>query len=127
LSHWEFGRFDLFGVNPPLVGMVAVLPVVAAGYETDWSGFHDAPGARPEVSIGRDFIKANGERSSWLVTIARWACIPFSVIGALLCFFWSRGLWGHNGAGLISLPTPPLLSKERTAKCGVVNLRNDQV
>lgn len=103
LSHWEFGRFELFRVNPPLVRMVAALPVMAAGYEMDWSGFYDGPGARPEFSMGADFIKANGERSIWLFTIARWACIPFSLIGALFCFFWSRELWGHNGAGLISL------------------------
>jgi hypothetical protein len=103
LSHYRFGHFKLFCVNPPLVRMVAALPVMAAGYEMDWSGFHDVPGARPEFAMGEDFIKSNGERSIWLFTIARWACIPFSLLGALFCFFWSRELWGRNDAGLISL------------------------
>lgn len=103
LSHWKFGRFELYRVNPPLVRMVAALPVIAAGYEEDWSGFYEKPGARPVFGMGADFIKANGERSIWLFTIARWACIPFSLIGGLFCFFWSRELWGHNLAGLISL------------------------
>jgi dolichyl-phosphate-mannose-protein mannosyltransferase len=103
LSHWEFGRFELFRVNPPLVRMVAALPVRIAGYNEDWSMFHDSPGARPEFQIGADFIKANGERSIWLFTIARWACLPFSLMGGLFCFFWSRELWHSNLAGLISL------------------------
>ena len=29
ISHWRFGRFDLYRVNPPLVRMVAALPVAA--------------------------------------------------------------------------------------------------
>lgn len=103
LSHWKFGRFELYRVNPPLVRMVAALPVMAVGYEEDWSGFYEKPGARPVFEMGADFIKANGENSIWLFTIARWACIPFSLTGGLFCFFWSRELWGHNLAGSISL------------------------
>lgn len=103
LSHWEFGRFELFRVNPPLVRMVAALPVLAAGYEADWSGYYEGPGARPEFSMGADFVRANGERSLWLFTLARWACLPFSLAGGLFCFLWARDLWQHNGAGLIAL------------------------
>ncbi len=28
ISHWELGRFDLYRVNPPLVRLVAALPVL---------------------------------------------------------------------------------------------------
>jgi hypothetical protein len=103
LSHWEFGRFELYRVNPPLVRMIAAIPVIAAGYESDWSGFYESPGARPEFSMGADFIAANGERSIWLFTIARWACIPFSLIGGLFAFAYSRELWKSDGAGLVTL------------------------
>jgi len=103
LSHWEFGRYELYRVNPPLVRLIAAVPVLLAGYHQDWMRFYEAPGARPEFDLGRDFIQANGERSLWLVTIARWACIPFSCCGALFCFFWSRELWRSDTAGLISL------------------------
>ncbi len=30
LSHWQLGRFDLYHVNPPLVRMVAAVPVLFA-------------------------------------------------------------------------------------------------
>jgi hypothetical protein len=36
LSHWQRGRFDLYRVNPPLVRMVAVLPVLACQPAIDW-------------------------------------------------------------------------------------------
>lgn len=95
LSHWKFGRFELYRVNPPFVRMVAALPVLAVGYEEDWKQFYEAPGARPEFIMGNDFVAANGKRSFLLFTIARLACIPFSWIGAISCFLWARDLYGR--------------------------------
>jgi hypothetical protein len=37
------------------------------------------------------------------MTLARWACIPFSLLGGLYCFFWARELYRHDTAGLIAL------------------------
>jgi hypothetical protein len=101
LSHWKFGRFDLYRVNPPLVRMVAALPVMATGYKEDWSRFYHVPGARPVFSIGHDFVAANGERTSFLVMIARWACIPFSWLGAVVCYLWARDLYSRP-AGVLA-------------------------
>src|SRR5438128_1492611 len=57
VSHWKFGRFDLYRVNPPLVRMVAVIPVLLFERpEIDWSKYTNAPGARSEFVIGRDLI-----------------------------------------------------------------------
>jgi len=102
ISHWQFGRFELYRVNPPLVRMVAALPVLAVGAEPDWSAFYESPGARPVFSIGSDFVQANGYRSFWLYTLARWACIPFSLIGGYVCFRWSRELYG-DASGLLAV------------------------
>lgn len=99
---WQYGRFDLYRVNPPLPRAVAALPVALLPHETDWSKFSDSPGALPEWAIGSDFIRANGERSFWLFALARWACIPFSLIGAIVCWRWGRALFGES-AGLIAL------------------------
>ena len=62
ISHWQFGRFDLYNVNPPLVRMVAALPVVLATPETDWSRYKPCVGHPPNAQVGRDFIQANGRR-----------------------------------------------------------------
>ena len=67
-----------------------------------WSRFYEGPGARPEFALGADFVKANGPRSIWLFTLARWACIPFATLGGVYCFLWSRALYGTSG-GLLSL------------------------
>jgi hypothetical protein len=101
LFNWRFGRFDVYSVNPPLVRMVAALPVMAVGYEENWSGFYAGPGARPEFVMGEDFVAANGERSFFLFMIARWACIPFSWIGAITCYLWARDLYGRT-AGIVA-------------------------
>lgn len=99
---WQYGRFDLYRVNPPLPRAIAAIPVALLPHQTDWSKFGDAPGARPEWAIGSDFIRANGVRAFWLFTLARWACIPFSLIGGGVCWRWGRALFGET-AGLIAL------------------------
>ena len=102
ISYWSFGKFDVYNVNPPLVRLVAALPVIASGCETDWTNFRAGAGARPEFVLGEDFVAANRERSFWLFTLARWACIPFSLLGGFVCFLWARDLYG-NAAGLFAL------------------------
>jgi len=98
LCHWQLGRFDLYRVNPPLVRLVAALPVLAAGVETDWSNLNGSARVRSEFRVGQDWVAANGERSLWLTTLARWACIPFSILGGIVCFMWARDLYGPPAA-----------------------------
>lgn len=98
VSHWKLGRFDLFRVNPPLVRMLATVPVLAADTRTNWRGYEMSVGIRPERSIRRDFVADNGDRVFWLVTLARWACIPFSLLGGYVCFRWARDLYGERAA-----------------------------
>jgi hypothetical protein len=99
VSYLKFARFDLYRENPPLIRLVAAIPVLVVDYSADWSGFEDSPGARPAFAMGENFVEANGPRFMWLLTLARWACLPFSVIGALTCYRWARDLGGKS-AGL---------------------------
>jgi hypothetical protein len=57
ISHWQFGRFDLCKVSPPLVRLVAAIPVMLAGPEYDWSAYQVEPGVRAEHSVGLSFRK----------------------------------------------------------------------
>ncbi len=102
LSHWEFGRFDLYSVNPPLVRSAAALPVMLAGYDCQWATVPRHGRRRPEFSLGRHFIARNGERSFFLFALARWACIPFSLLGAWVCWRWASELYGPD-AGSVAL------------------------
>ena len=102
ISHWKFGDFELFDVNPPLVRMVAAVPVLFADPALDWDYYTTNPTVRPERPIGKRFLEINGERSFWLLTIARWACIPFSLLGGYVCYRWARELYGSE-SGLLAL------------------------
>ncbi len=101
LSHWESGTFDLYRVNPPLVRMVATLPVVVLRPETEWHRFPSDARWRAEWAFGREFFQANGERSLQYLALARWTCIPFSLLGAWTCFRWARDLYGQ-AAGMMA-------------------------
>lgn len=102
VSHWELGRFDLYRVNPPLVRLLATLPVATAGYVADWTSYNAAPGERAEFYLGERFVNLNRSRSFELFMWARWACIPLSVVGAVVCFMWARDLFGR-ASGLVAL------------------------
>lgn len=102
ISHWETGRFELYRVNPPLVRMVAALPVLAMQPRLDWESYDDRPQSRAEFKVGRDFLAANGERSFAFFSAARCACIPLSLIGALVCWRWARELGGPI-SGVVAL------------------------
>ena len=91
-----YARFDLDPGNPPLLGTVAAVPVLSAGADARWGD--------PSNAFCDDdaFLKANGPKSFWLVTLGRWACIPFSLLGGYVCFRWAYELYG-SGSGLLAL------------------------
>ena len=102
VSHWQLGRYELYRVNPPLVRTLAALPVILSGVETDWSRYALDPHRRAELEVGQDFDAANADRLLEVYTLASWACIPFSVLAAVLCFCWARKLYG-TAAGFVAL------------------------
>jgi hypothetical protein len=101
IDHWTSGRFNLYRVNPPLIKMIAALPVLSAGFQQEDSSLqlHDRVG--PEFSAGRSLIKLNRERCMSLFVIARFACIPLCMIGGLVCYLWATDLFGPK-AGLLA-------------------------
>ena len=95
ISHWKFGRFDMYRVNPPLVRLLAGAPLLPiTSVQTDWTPFRDEPYVRTEFAVGRAFTWANGPDTFLYFTLARWVCIPFSVAGGLTCYCWARALYG---------------------------------
>lgn len=102
LSHWKLGRFELYSVNPPLVRSVAAVPVLFQEPRLDWEDYQPDPQRRSEVQVGRKFVQLNGERSLDCFFVARWACIPFSLLGAFVCFRWSNAIYGP-AAGFLAL------------------------
>ncbi len=102
LSHWRLNRFDLYNVNPPLVRTVATLPLHIMEVPIDFSGYQTQSLNRSEFGIGVRWISAQPETFLRDFAIARFACIPFSLLGAVVCFLWARELYGSVG-GLVAL------------------------
>jgi glutamine amidotransferase-like uncharacterized protein len=104
---WQSGRFGLYPVNPPLVRMLAALPVVCANPKTDWQKYQmgeysEKADARPEFSLGIGFVRDNRERAQRLFAWARWLCLPLSVFGGYICWRWACELYGA-AAGIVAL------------------------
>jgi len=98
---WRTGSFDWYRVNPPLVRAVAAIPVVILrpGVGPLPS---DATRPRAEFTGGVWFAEQNGADSARLFSLARWASIPWSLLGACVCFQWARALYG-DVAGVLAL------------------------
>ncbi len=95
--HWTTGRMDAATVrNPPHVGLVAAFPLLFVDFDT--TAFESQGLVRDLLN---EFFLKNGTRTFWLFTLARWACIPFSVVGLVFSFIWARDLYGAR-AGLLA-------------------------
>jgi len=95
LSHWKFGNFSLYSVNPPLVRTVATAPIVFFCSPTySWKDFRRDPKQRSEVKVGRTFLNNNQTDFPMYFFIARVACIPFALLGTYFCWRWSNELFG---------------------------------
>ncbi|MDA1177279.1 MAG: hypothetical protein O2931_00630, partial [Planctomycetota bacterium] len=94
VSHLGLGNFDVYRVHPPLVRMLAAVPLILTGARTDWSRLDNSPDHRCEMAVGQDFLAANGEHAFDLFSLARVAAIPFSVLGALVVGRWAQELYG---------------------------------
>lgn len=104
ITYWQQGTFRLYPHNPPLVKLVAAIPVLGAGPVTapvyqmpSWTSPDPSP-----ATFAQTFAFHNRERYFELFRLARMVMPLFSVIGGLVVYLWSRELYGWGG-GLLSL------------------------
>ena len=98
------GRLDLYPVNPPLIKVLAALPLERLGTNWDFSGVDTRPGVRREWTVGERWEDLNRRHPVPLLTqhrLARLTMIPWSVLGGWVCLRWARDLYGE-AAGLLS-------------------------
>jgi hypothetical protein len=90
VSHWKHGRYDLYRVNPPLVRMVAALPLLCFDSQMDLPSAPAYGLSRPEFdNIG----SIQNDEFFFHFTLGRWVCISFSLLGGIVCFLWGRDLY----------------------------------
>jgi len=77
--------------NPPLANVVAAFPVAVL-----------YPDFELQLQYDRRLAVVQSVDICWIFTLARFGCIPFSLLGAYVCYRWSSELHGEVG-GLLSL------------------------
>ncbi|CAN5891428.1 phospholipid carrier-dependent glycosyltransferase [soil metagenome] len=104
VSYWQTGTFQLYPHNPPLIKLLAALPVLAAEpiteplYQEPAWGWRDAN----KAAFAHGFALYNAETYFDLFQRARVLMPLFSLLGGLIVFDWSRRLYGPWG-GILSL------------------------
>jgi hypothetical protein len=104
VTYWQKHTFKLYHHNPPLLRLIAALPVIWAGPETapvyeqrSWTAADPSP-----TTFSQTFAYFNRDRYFDLFRLARMVMPLFSMVGGLAVFAWSRKLYGNPG-GLLSL------------------------
>ena len=103
ISYWQKGTFKLYHHNPPLVKLVAALPVVLFAKPVTAPLYEMSCWAQEsQTTFGELFAFLNLENYLDLFSLARLAMPTFSILGGLFVFAWSSRLYGAGG-GLLSL------------------------
>jgi hypothetical protein len=102
LLAWSRGRYDVYRVNPPLVRTIAALPLYVLGYADQSNIDPQTAMRRPELYLGATWMESLRNDARKACVIARIACFPFSLLGAAICYVWSKELFGL-AAGLLAL------------------------
>jgi hypothetical protein len=92
---WQTGKFDVFHVNPPLVRMIAGMPIALfCNPKYDWSGYSPRPQDRCEWQLGNAFVIANKlDDLRFYVFFARIFCIPLVLLGGYVGFRFASELY----------------------------------
>ena len=99
---WDYSRFDVYRVNPPLVRAIAGAPAALFGLKREYRSYNEGPAVRVEWRMGQDMIAANPSTWEWYFVWGRWAVLPFVLVGAYFVYRWTCELYGTTG-GLIAL------------------------
>ncbi|MDR2406535.1 MAG: glycosyltransferase family 39 protein [Bacteroidales bacterium] len=92
---WHTGKFDVFHVNPPLVRMIAGMPIALfCNPKYDWSNYSPRPQDRCEWQLGNAFVIANELNDLRIyVFLARIFCIPLVLLGGYVGFRFASELY----------------------------------
>lgn len=92
--HWDTGKFDHFRVNPPLVRLLACLPVCLQDPVRDWDMVEDHYWRRNEIAVGKQLYRLNQGSGRKLFFSARCVCIAMTVAGGACVYLWACNAFG---------------------------------
>lgn len=80
----QFCDHHPYQVNPPLIRVIAAVPVAAMGGAIEHQVLSTAPGFRSEGLLGMAYIHQQGEDVFYWMSVARTAVIPVAIFGTFL-------------------------------------------
>ncbi|MDO5554490.1 MAG: glycosyltransferase family 39 protein [Planctomycetia bacterium] len=99
LSHWRYGTYTLYRVNPPMVRSAATLPLyLFCEDHSSWKQYVNYPLMRKEYAVGVNYLEENKEDAFRNILIARSACMGFLLLGLTSCYFTAKSLGGKETA-----------------------------
>lgn len=119
LNSWRFRRFDTIQVNPPLVRLLATLPVVRSSVLNE-TKFNQPTHHRNEFAMASDFLMDNEADAIRLIRKSRWICVVFASVGAYVSWRFSYALYGvFSGCVATALWcfSPTILGHASTLMC----------
>lgn len=102
ITYWQTGKFRMYHHNPPLVKLLAALPVLSWHPVIDYSRSWWTSEPPNKAEFAHEFMANNAAAYFELFSRARLLMPLFSIIGGLVVFFWSKSLYG-GGGGVLSL------------------------
>ncbi len=96
LFHWQYGDFQPYCVNPPLIRMIASLPVLLAGGDVEYEPLPEIQGLRVEGFLALNYIQTYGPQTFTWISIARSVLIPISLLGTYLIAVVGTRLYGFR-------------------------------
>lgn len=95
VSHWKYGRFDLYRVNPPLVRMICTC-FVTDSERYDWSLYSTLAGKRPEFSVGLDRLHRVGLEIVHDYILPRLTGLLWTAFGLIVGVVWLTECFGKT-------------------------------
>ena len=98
ITYWRYGDFRTYEVNPPLTKLIAALPAALWASDTPFVTTALEPRARIELWNLLIFRARHDKQLATYTHLGRLLCIPFALLGALVCWYWARDLYGERAA-----------------------------
>ena len=103
IMHLKHGDMTPYRVNPPLVRTWAAIPVVVLGYDELRYFPGDFPGMRAESLLGGRYFETYLGKHQLIFSLARFACVPFALLGSFVLFRCGEILFGSGGGVIPSV------------------------
>ena len=102
LTYWQQNTFALYHHNPPLIKLLAAIPLLFSkdlvDYSGAWSDAEHSGNPLGKDRFGNEFMRRNEHRYFTLFFRARYVTALLSLLGMGILYLWTKELFGKTSA-----------------------------